>query len=65
MFILFICGKKYNKSIDYPGFRNATIIQIQAMNHTSPDQLHWPELDEDIDLNALEYPEAFPLAYQK
>jgi hypothetical protein len=48
---------------DYPVFRRATVAQIYALERLSPTQLHWPELDADIELGALEHPEQFPLVY--
>ena len=50
---------------DYPGFKDATIRQIHAVEQASPDQLHWAELDEDIDIAALEFPEKFPLIFKR
>jgi hypothetical protein len=49
---------------DYPAFRSATVTQLYAVERISPDQLYWPMLDVDIDLAALERPEAFPLAFR-
>ena len=49
---------------DYPAFRNTTVAQIYAVERIAPDQLHWPALEVDIDLKALEHPEAFPLVFR-
>jgi len=49
---------------DYPVFRQATIAQIYAVQRISDDQLHWPELDADVELEALERPHAYPLTYR-
>lgn len=46
---------------DYPMFQKATIEQIVAVKRIGPSQLHWPLLDADIELEALEMPEKFPL----
>ncbi len=48
---------------DYPVFRRATVAQIYALERLSPTQFHWPELDADIELRALEHPQRFPLTY--
>ncbi len=48
---------------DYPVFRGATIAQIYNVQRLGPTQFHWPELDADIELEALEQPERFPLAF--
>ena len=48
---------------DYPAFRQATIAQIFDLQILGPGQLHWPELDLDIEIEALESPENFPLQF--
>jgi len=48
---------------DYPAFRRATVAQIYAMQHLGPTQFNWPDLDIDIELEALKHPERFPLRY--
>ncbi len=50
---------------DYPDFLQATVAQIYRFENPSPTQLYWPELDVDIDLNALQEPERFPLVFQR
>jgi hypothetical protein len=49
---------------DYPVFRKATIAQIYAVQRLGPTQFHWPELDADIELEALEHPEQYPLVFR-
>jgi hypothetical protein len=49
---------------DYPDFRGATVAQIYAMERLGPAQFHWPQLDIDIELEALTHPEQFPLLFQ-
>lgn len=49
---------------DYPVFKNASIKQIFQMQRLSPTQLHWPDLDADIEIEALEQPEHYPLAFK-
>ena len=49
---------------DYPAFRQATVSQIYAVQRLSPTQFYWPELDIDLELEALEHPERFPLIFQ-
>lgn len=48
---------------DYPIFLGATVAQIYDVQRLGPTQFHWPALDADIELEALEYPERFPLAF--
>lgn len=50
---------------DYPDFLQATVEQIYRVEAISPTQLHWPDLDVDIALNALETPELFPLMFKR
>ena len=47
----------------YPVFRDATIEQLYAMEEIAPGQLRWEALDADLELEALTYPEKFPLKY--
>jgi hypothetical protein len=48
---------------NYPVFWGATVAQIYNVQRLGPTQFHWPELDADIELEALEQPERFPLAF--
>ena len=49
---------------DYPAFQSAAIEQIFTMQYISPTQLHWPELDVDIEIDALDEPEKYPLLWK-
>ncbi len=49
---------------DYPVFRKATIEQILDVRRLSPRQFHWPALDADVELDALEHPEKYPLTWR-
>ena len=49
---------------DYPEFLAASVAQIYHMQQIGPDQLHWPDLDIDIEINALAQPEQYPLKYK-
>ncbi len=49
---------------EYPVFERATIQQIFNFKILSPRQLHWPDLDADVELDALENPEEYPLTYR-
>jgi len=49
---------------DYPVFAHATIEQIFAAQQQGPGQFHWPDLDADIELDALAQPEHYPLQWQ-
>jgi hypothetical protein len=49
---------------DYPAFYSATVAQIYNVVHLSPEQSHWPDLDVDIELEALKHPDRFSLSFQ-
>jgi hypothetical protein len=49
--------------VDYPAFTHATVAQIHDIQRPGARQFHWPQLDVDIELNALEHPERYPLAF--
>ena len=48
---------------NYPEFKKATVDEIFSMEMLSPRQLHWQSLDCDIEIDALEAPERFPLRF--
>jgi hypothetical protein len=49
---------------DYPDFRNATVAQIYSFRQ-SLDGFHWPDLDVDIELDALKHPDRFPHKFKR
>jgi hypothetical protein len=49
---------------DYPIFKGASVEQIMRMQQLSPNQLYWPDLDADIEIDALEQPEHYPLVFK-
>ena len=49
---------------DYPVFETATIKQIANVTTDFSGNLHWEELDADIELDSLENPENYPLIYR-
>jgi hypothetical protein len=49
---------------EYPVFIGASLQQIFHMQRLSPTQLHWPDLDADIEIEALDQPEHYPLVYK-
>jgi hypothetical protein len=48
---------------DYPIFQQSTVNQIHDFQQTF-DHFRWPELDVDIELDALKHPERFPLKFK-
>lgn len=49
---------------DYPVFENASIKQIANVSADFMGNLHWADLDADIELESLENPEKYPLQYK-
>jgi hypothetical protein len=49
---------------DYPVFQTATIEQIFFVRRMGTGQFHWPALDADIKLDALDNPDQFPLRWR-
>ena len=49
---------------DYPVFETATIKQIVEVKTDISGNLHWEELNADIELESLENPDDYPLTYR-
>jgi hypothetical protein len=49
---------------DYPVFQGASVQQIFNVQRLAPSQLHWPDLDADVEIEALEQPEHYPLVFK-
>lgn len=49
---------------EYPGFADATILETATVQTDVAGNLHWPMLDEEIELEALEHPECYPNVYK-
>ena len=63
---LFIKGKEYFLSHErYPWFEEAKIVDITNVQLLHGGHLHWPDLDVDLELDSLEYPERYPLVDKK
>jgi len=48
---------------DFPWFLKATIKEIYNIQLFHGHHLHWPDLDVDIDIEALTHPDSYPLKY--
>ncbi len=48
----------------YPAFLKAKVEQIFDFEQDD-DALYWPELDIDIELDALKHPEKYPLIFRE
>ena len=46
---------------EFPWFKDAPISAILRVDLPSPHHLHWPDLDIDLAVESIEYPERFPL----
>ncbi len=45
----------------FPWFQEASIKKILHVEMPSENHLYWPELDIDLDVNSILYPENYPL----
>lgn len=61
-----ICnGKEYFVAFDdYPAFKKATVDNIFNVKYIADRQINWPDLDIDIEIEALEKPDLFPLTFK-
>ena len=48
----------------YPAFQKAKVEQIFYFEHDH-GAFYWPDLDIDIELDALKYPERYPLIFHE
>ena len=49
---------------DYPVFEGAPLLSVVKVEADFEGNLHWQELDADIELEALKNPEKYPLQYK-
>ena len=49
---------------DYPGFKDSSVNQILNIRFYPPSQLHWADIDMDIELASLINPESFSLTFK-
>jgi len=62
---LYACEKEYFLPYqDYPWFKEAKVSDIYNVEILNGGHLHWPTLDVDLELEALEEPEKYPLIYK-
>jgi len=62
---ILVDNKEYFMSFsEFPWFLKATVEQIYKLEFFHGHHLHWPDLDVDIDLDNLKFPEAYPLKYR-
>jgi hypothetical protein len=46
---------------EFPWFRDVAVGKILHVELPSSNQLYWPELDVDLAVESIRYPERFPL----
>jgi hypothetical protein len=46
---------------NFPWFKNASVSAIQNVELLNKRHLYWPDLDVDLAVESIEYPERFPL----
>jgi hypothetical protein len=50
---------------EFPWFVDAPVSKILNVQHPQEDHLFWPELDVDLSVESIEYPDSFPLTYRE
>ena len=50
---------------DYPWFRDSTLSNLYDVKLLHGHHLRWEALDIDLELEALQFPERYPLIYSK
>ena len=48
----------------FPWFREARIRELINVELQSPNHLYWPDLDIDLSVESVDYPDRFPLVSQ-
>jgi Protein of unknown function (DUF2442) len=56
-------GEYFVAFADYPDFTQAAVAQIHNFRG-SVEGCHWPDLDIDIEMDALKHPERFPRMFK-
>ncbi|MFM2448720.1 MAG: hypothetical protein RIS44_1170 [Pseudomonadota bacterium] len=46
---------------EFPWFKQATIEQLSDVQRPTEEHLYWPQLDVDLSIESIRYPERFPL----
>ena len=49
---------------NFPWFQDASVREITNVRLPSPHHLYWPDLDIDLAVESVEYPEKYPLVSQ-
>jgi Protein of unknown function (DUF2442) len=60
-----IDGKEYYLDYEnYPWFKKSIVQSICNIERDSIGNLHWPDLDVDLEMDSLKNPEEYPLIYR-
>lgn len=46
---------------DFPWFKDVPIGKVLKVEEPTPGHFYWPELDVDVGIETIEYPDRFPL----
>src|SRR5262245_39530135 len=46
---------------DFPWFQNAAVGELTNVELANPRHLYWPDLDVDLAVESIDFPERFPL----
>jgi hypothetical protein len=46
---------------EFPWFKEASVEELLHVSWPQPHHLHWPDLDVDVAVESIRYPEKFPL----
>ncbi|HTQ99477.1 MAG TPA: DUF2442 domain-containing protein [Candidatus Acidoferrum sp.] len=46
---------------DFPWFKGKPKQKVRNVQEVSPEHLFWPDMDVDLELDAIRHPEKFPL----
>ena len=62
---LFVKGQEFLLPFrDYPWFKDAKISSVYNVKLLHRSHLYWPDLDVDLEIEALQHPEQYPLTYK-
>jgi hypothetical protein len=62
---ILVRGREYFLDYEmYPWFREAKVADILDVELLHDNDLHWPNLDIDLELECLDNPHKYPLVYR-
>ena len=51
----------WNRNKKFPWFEDAPVAQLLNVALPHPTHIYWPDLDVDLSVESIEFPERFPL----